>query len=338
MKKTLVLTSLLAFCALLFSSCLKDKGFENNEYGINLDGGSPPAVEFIKGNAAKTTFGVNVDPGSQFVELVLVYTGGTAPSTDITVGLQIDNSLLTNYNTANGTSIIAANAASVTVPSTVVIKAGERFTTVRIAINNTTLLNPNLEYGFGLKIISASNGVKLTSNLNQVFVSFTVKNKYDGVYTVTGTFVDYTNATFTGLYPRTYTLVTTGANTVDVSQVINGELVPGYLFNANGSNSYFGNYGIEATFDVATDKLTDVRNYYGNPQRPATGVGDPSGGTGPPSYTSSNGRRAGLDPTGINKYDPATKTVYAKYFLYQASSPGGVRGLITETMVFVRPR
>lgn len=337
MKKLLTITSLL--CAVFFSSCLKDKGFENNEYGINLnEDGSPPSVQFLKGNSAKTTFGVNVDPGVQIVELVILYTGATAPATDITVGIQIDNSILTAYNTANGTSIVVANTASVTVPTTVVIPAGQRFATLKIAINNTTLLNPNLEYGFGVKIISASNGVKLTSNMNQVFVSFTVKNKYDGVYSVTGTFVDFTNATFTGSYPRTYTLITTGANTVDVAQVINGELVPGYLFSANGAGSFFGNFGIEATFDVSTNVLTSVRNYYGNPLRPVTGVGNPSLGTGPPSYTSGNGRRAGLDPTGINKYDPATKTLEAKYFLFQASSPGGVRGLITEKMVFIRPR
>ncbi len=338
MKKILTITSLLAFCAVIFSSCLKDKGFNNNEYGINLNNGSAPAVEFIKGNSAKTTFGVNVDPGTQIVELVVLYTGDVAPSSDLSVGIVVDNTLLTAYNTTNSTSILLPPAGSVTVPTTVVIPAGQRFANLKIAINNTTVLDPNKEYGFGVKIASVSNGVKLTSNLNQVFVSFTVKNKYDGVYSVTGTYLDYTNATFTGLYPRQYTLITTGANTVDFTQVINGDLIPGYLFNANGANSFFGSFGIEATFNVSTNVLTSVNNYYGHPGRALTSVGDPSFGTGAPNFVSSNGRSAVLDPTGINKYDPATKTLEAKYFLRQVSSPGGLRGLITEKLVYVRAR
>ncbi len=336
MKKLLTSFALLASCALLLPSCLKDKGFEDNEYGINLNDGSAPAVAFLKGGAPKSTFGVNVDPGTQIIPLTIQYTGETAPSTDLTVSVALDNSIVTAFNTANNTNLVVLPAANLSVPATMVIPAGKRFADLEVRILNTVPLSPNIEYAFAVKITSASAGVKLTSNLNQVLASVTIKNKYDGVYRVTGSYVEPANATAMSTYPKVYQIVTTGANSVDIYNEVNGAFVPGYTFQNSTGSFFFGSFGVSVIFNTTTDEVIETRNYYGDPTKAVTSIGNPSTGSGAPNYTSAgNLRRAILDPTGINKYNPATKVVDIKYTLNQG---GTTRGIMTEQWVYTGPR
>jgi hypothetical protein len=55
----------------------------------------------------------------------------------------------------------------------------------------------------------------------------------------------------------------------------------------------------------------------------------------------SNTRAGQLDPTGVNKYNPATKKLTVKYRMLQPSvitAPPNIRVLFDETMTYVRSR
>jgi hypothetical protein len=53
----------------------------------------------------------------------------------------------------------------------------------------------------------------------------------------------------------------------------------------------------------------------------------------------SNGRYAQLDPTGVNTWDPVTKTLKVKYFMFQPSVIAvGPRVSFNETFTYVGVR
>jgi Domain of unknown function (DUF1735) len=266
----------------------------------------------------------------------------------MTVVVKIDTAMVTAFNTANGSSYVKIpNSWYAGTPNnpkaggedgtfTMTFKPGEFAKNLEILIPNATLLDPSTTYAIGLTIQSVDADGKISESKSKV-IGIGAKNIYDGVYTVTGTFVDNLNAAFTGNYPRTYSLITSGANTCRVCQDINGELVPGYLFLNAGAGTYFGSYGLTISFNPATKAISDLHNYYGNPANPANGVGNPALGTGAPLYASSNTRRAVLDPSGVNAVQ-ANKDIIIKHFMLQSSATPGVRSSFDETWKYTGPR
>jgi len=141
-------------------------------------------------------------------------------------------------------------------------------------------------------------------------------NPWDGRYRIEGTMIDHADPSFEWAGDTyIYSLQTSGANT---DSVISENLgMPGHLIK-NGINlSYYSNFGLIVTFDAATNKVTAVTNYYGQP--------------------SSNGRSAVLDPSGVNAVDPATKTIKIKYWMDEVGTPGH-RASFDETWVYIGPR
>jgi hypothetical protein len=209
-----------------------------------------------------------------------------------------------------------------------------------ITLPNSSTLDPNLSYAVGYTIISASNNYIVASNARNIVLKFTIKNRYDGIYKATGSFRDNVNAAFSGVYPKEYYLTTTGANSVTFGTLINGEIAPGYLFSNAGAGTYFGNFGLQVFFDNATNAIAEVRNYYGDPNNPTTGVGDPSLGNGAPLYQAAPPARrsAILDATGVNAYDPVTRTIRIKYFMLQANVTQVPRSEFEEVLVYDRAR
>ena len=221
------------------------------------------------------------------------------------------------------------------------IKAGQLLDTLEIIIPRSSVLDPNLTYGLGLELASASNGFQIASNMKEILIKITVKNKYDGKYTVTGTYRDVSTpgANFTARYPLQYQLVTTGPSSVNVCMLINGEITPGYLFTNNGAGSFYGSFGSQVTFNPTTGSITDMHNYYGDPANAPSGIGNPALGTGAPNYAASNGRRITLDPTGVNACDDATRIIRVKYFMLQPSVVAvGPRAFFDETWTYIGPR
>ena len=55
MKRIFLASALLATMGLFLTGCLKDKGFDNHEYGINDPDTQPPGIGFPLGAKAKNT-------------------------------------------------------------------------------------------------------------------------------------------------------------------------------------------------------------------------------------------------------------------------------------------
>lgn len=318
---------LLPVMGLTIASCLKDKGYEDGEYGVNIDeanssyfvsipfarnnsfGGNPLA---IKKKAAKDTF-----------ELFQVNLEAKEPAkTDITVTLERDDAAVGQFLPGAvplPASVVAPKSLTLTIP------AGKRLSDDKFTLyfSSTLALDECGNYGLAYKITSNSANVPLTGNFNTVVYKVSIKNKFDGVYHVTGTLVDAASGGLNSYKPYWEAhLVTTSCSTVNVidQSYTGGQYHP--IFNGS-SPSYYGEYGMSFIFDLATDKLVNVVSPYGTAAAPST----------------NNKRHAGIDPSGINMWDAGTLNISAKYFMYQDTySTSGPRTVFTETFEFIQDR
>ena len=240
----------------------------------------------------------------------------------LTVKLQKDASLIAAYNTAHGTSFVELPSASYTLSADVTnltFAAGEDIKTIKIRLDKTNL-SLSTQYALAFKIAEVGSGAVISNGLSEAIYAIGIKNKYDGVYEITGTFVDVTNAAFTAAYPLKWELQTNGPAQVIV---VDNELlgIPGYVFYNGPSLTYYGSFGLVVNFDAATDRVASVVNYYGQP--------------------AGNTRSAVLDDTGVNAYNPATKTVDIKYFMLQpntVTTPPYIRSKFAEKWKYVGAR
>ncbi len=298
---------------IMFASCLKEGAMntdpstatnvvELNNTGDNITSSGIAGYYSDLGavaSGASKTFNINVH-----------YTGpGTAPE-DIVVTLATDQATLNAYNTTNGTSKVIPPTSVASFPTSVTIKKGTSQTTVNATITVSPDFNFNAAYGLPIKITAVSKGT-ISGNYASSVYSFGVRNIYDGSYNVTGTMVDAANPGLTGKYPFPAYLVTSGASTVRLYD----RLIGGYYhcILSGSSLSYYGAFGLEFTIN-SSNRVTSVVNIYGQP--------------------SSNGRSAELDPSGVNTWDPATKTLKVKYWMNQPSVIAGHRSTFDETFTY----
>ena len=308
----------LGFAVLMLTSCLKEATMNTDpstatnvielaNTGDNVTSSGIAGYYSDLGSVAagaSKTFNINVH-----------YTGpGVAPA-DITVTLASDAATLATYNTANGTTKVVPPATVASFPTSVVIKKGTTQTTVLGTVTVSPDFNFNAAYGIPIKITAVSNGI-ISGNYAASVYSFGVRNIYDGAYTVTGKLVDAGSSAITGNYPFSAGLVTSGANTVKLFDNVIGGFYHSIL--SGTSLSYYGAFGVEFTID-ATNKVTKVVNVYGQP--------------------SSNSRSAVLDPSGVNTWDPTTKTLKVKYWMDQPTViPVGHRVSFDETYTYTGVR
>lgn len=142
------------------------------------------------------------------------------------------------------------------------------------------------------------------------------RNQWDGRYRLEGTMTDHVNPDFRwkdNTYE--YTLQTSG-NDSD-SLVSNTLGFPGIVIANLTNATYYSKFGLIFTFDAATNKVTSVTNYYGQP--------------------SSSGRSAILDPSGANSIDPATKNIRLKFFMDEVGLAGH-RASFDVTLVYLGAR
>jgi Domain of unknown function (DUF1735) len=312
---------------LLFSSCKKVGDIEP------IGTAGQTIVKFIDPNGTgKSTLGLSLISTPQTIEMVEVVRdvpNETELNRAMTVIVSNDPGAVSVYNAANGTNLVPIPAAQYSVDAssprvgndyTLTMQPGEFAKSIKFILPNALSLNLNLAYAFGFTISTVDAGGKITSKPKTMVVELGVKNKWDGVYTVTGTMVDNANATFTGTYPLTFHLITTGGATCSVYDPnLNGGSF-GHLFNANGVGSFYGSFMPVVTFDANSNKILSATNYWGQ-------------GSGP------NVRSCALDPTGINTV-AANKDISIKYQLIQAPPAAfvGVRVIFTETWTYVGPR
>jgi hypothetical protein len=301
--------------------CMKDKlqedGFTNPDFGtspsvIELPGTVEPKTAYNKSivsipNSSKdTTFDV------LYVRLAADQPAGE----DITVQLELDADLLKKYNDTAKTKMVQIPANIFTFDRTdltVTIPKGSRQGALKMKLIPANIASG--EYGFAFKIKSVSNSAyRISGNFNYSVTSVGVRNKWDGLYEITGSLVDAVNPALSSVpgdpYPFEVELRTTGPNSVAMFSPDIPEY--GHLI---ATGSYYGSFSPVFTFDEATNKITTVTNYWGQP--------------------SGNNRSAVIDPTGINAYNPATKVIDVKYIMIQAGAP---RTRFDDKFTYIGPR
>jgi len=312
MKKNIFKALSLLLAVSLLTSCLKDDRLVlDPEKGNNvIEFANPATITTIGSVYPMYTFAYAIVP-SVTLPITISYSGpeATAPE-DIVVNFGAGTEAEVDaYNTDQDAEFTLMPSELYKLSTTsVTIKKGESKASFSVTFTPDRF-DFELAYVLPLKITSASSGI-VSGNFNTILLSVNAKNKYDGVYKVTGTFNDTQNSTFTVLSPQTIHLVTQNATQVAMYDPTYFGTYINLFRTATGVSGY-GSFSPLFTFDTATDKITDVVNYYGQPA-PA------------------NGRSGRIDITGINKFDPASKTIEVSYVLVQ----NGDRTFFKSTMVF----
>lgn len=303
-------TTVFLLMSFVLTSCLKDKGVDDGEYQLVTGNNANEGAEYVSiPMAAKkpNTLGLESKDEIQTVDLFKAsYDFVNAASSDITVTMERNDALVTAYDP----TIELIPSASVQVPSLdLVIGAGKRISDNAMQIKiNTGHLNALKKYGIGFTLKSVSkSGVSIPDNLKNVIFVFPIKNKYDGQYKLTQTTSGWAAYGISdnqeGTFAANIGLVTSDVNKVTIYNYGRGgdALVPAFT-TGNASATAFGAATPEYVFDPATNALTNVVNT------------TPDDGRGRAFKLNT---AAGVK----NYYDPATKTIYADYFLMQTGRP-----------------
>ncbi len=315
LKINILAVSIVSF---LISGCLKERT-------ANIDtgnGNTTNVVEFLNTGdnfAAQTSkypqfyadlgsLGLNQ---TRTININISYSGVNTAPADMTVNLAIDAASLTLYNTQNGKSFVVPPADVISFPSSVVIKKGTRVAQVLLTVKVTNSFDFNKPYAVPIKITSTTPSATISGNFGSAIYAFGVRNQIDGSYTQTGTMIDYANAGLTGWYPNDTYLITNGALQVNMYDRTIGGIY--HAISNGGSLSYYGSFGVQINFN-ADYTVASVVNIWGQP--------------------AGNGRSAELDPSGVNKWDPVTKTLKIKYWMNQPAVLAPHRVSFDETYTY----
>lgn len=293
MKSILKLVTVVFSLLLVLQSCTKDKGFEKNEYGINMV--NKGTVGFARGTSdttpvvyplpiATTTYTDNA--------VLLVLENTEALSGDVVVTISRNPGLLTKVP-----GLAAVPATAFTIPATITVKGGTNLVILPITYANSSLLTVGNFYGIGLTITTV-NSAGVSIDRKNLLMEVTLKNQYDGVYKANGYF--YHPSSPRAILNKIVDVTTVGANVCETNLGDLGNLM---RLTIDGSNNV-------TISDVAGPVGgSPTINYLALPA-----VYTPFAGSTPSIYT--------------NKYDPATKTFYLRYGYTSAS---GIR-LVEEIL------
>jgi hypothetical protein len=302
----------------LFFSCKKDdinKGIKSTEQTL---------VRLPQAEEELFTIALNAVPGTVDVKVLEVRKDVKSEgdlNTRTVVKIAPNNSAIAAYNAAHQTELELFTQYTLNPATpfdgthwTVTFNPGEFVKYITISLNpaNLDLTKRN---AMAFKIASAEGGnVSISKAADSALVEIAIKNKYDGVYRVTGTMVDNVVPTLTGYFPMDVDFITAGPNTV---MMVPHELgIPGHLILNGSSLSYYGSFAPVFHFDPATDRVVNVTNSYGQP--------------------AGNGRSAALDATGINQWNATDKSMQVKYLMLQPGTT--VRTVFNEQFEYLGPR
>ena len=320
-KSSIKIISLLVVMTMALTSCLKDLEDFTGQFS-----GSPAIAELSESaNAATGTVSreiINPLVTKQF-SLRVNIASPYPLDVDTKVVLQLDNNLITAYNSAKG---LTGAAAAIPVPMAaltissyeVTVPAGKREIDWLFTVNPT--LVPNVVdkfYIIPVKIVSAENGVVPSGNFGTKLIRVLSRNDWDGIYTVTGTMVDAASASLSGWYPHTIRLITSSGTVCSVYDMTIGGYY--YPISSGGSLSYYGSFGLNITFDKATNTVVGMSNYWG---------------------VVSNTRAAAIDPSGANSV-ASNRNITLKYFMLQPNTittAPFIRCRMNEVWAYVGPR
>lgn len=304
MKKIFIQAAFLTGAMFTLTSCLKDKGFEDGEYGTQYESSSKIAtVSLPQSQEGISVFSLDANPPTEEIDAVLVQLASIeAAKEDIQVTLQKNMSLVADYNSSNFTNYIElpANCYEIVSPGglTVTIPKGQRQAWLRIKLikNNFDFTQ---SYAIGYSIGTTSGGNQIAGNYKNMILAITVKNQYDGVYgVVSGKVTRYLSPgvpagdALSGNLAGNpdVKLITSGPNSVAIPAPANPN--PGALYWANGNNSQVA--GIDGLSVVVNPTTFNTTITSGINATLANWAGTAPGIT-------------------YNRYDPATKFMYLAF-------------------------
>jgi len=215
-KLKYIKAGMLSLIIMLLVSCLKK---DNLPDFTKVD----PVIEFPLGGPGLKFNSLSAFSTDIVDTAVAVYLASPDPlDHDVTVNIQADPSIVSDYNTANGTSYISAPSNYYQIENTqVTIRTGYRIGRVKIKIYfNRFDLTKN--YMIGLKIADAP-GLLISGNFGKFIWAFNVRNPYEGNYRETGQIILYNGATVssgvaaTRTFDRTIAATTINASTVQTN-------------------------------------------------------------------------------------------------------------------------
>ncbi|HRT84378.1 MAG TPA: DUF1735 domain-containing protein [Bacteroidales bacterium] len=281
-----------------FTSCLDDKNIENMEYGlINLNANK---IIEIPAEATHEISMTLLPEGQKEITVGEIRLAAEKPaSEDIVVTLTTDSSAVILGEDA---ALFPAN--EISVPASVTIPKGQRSAPLIITVN-TAALQSDPQY-IAISIVKVDKpGYIISGNFNYVKLNMKIKHKYEGRYILTGTMEHLPNpgaylhiTNYPGIDEYTVQLRTLDGKSLVFYDEIGWEDFMYPMMTAAGGFSGWGSFDPVFTFDD-NGNITAVTNYYGQP--------------------ATNTRSAELDPSGINKYDEATKSFSVSYWMNQPS-------------------
>ena len=323
MKEIEKYTMLICIIGLL-SSCLKDKMTLDPANSVNVIEFKNPS-SFVSPSGSKYalyTKAFDLSDESEYA-ITVSYSGARVVEEDISVKLGIDTAALSQYNAEQHKDYDLIDEKLYTLIPSVVIPKGQRTAVAKLKFKSSSF-DFSKSYVLPIQIKSTSSGT-ISGNFGTILLNVNAKNKYDGVYTVTGKMSDVSNPAFAGLYTVgkkvEYTLETISATECVVTDHINwggAAYVP--IWTGTGISGY-GSFSPVVEFDAKTNKIVGVKNFYGQP--------------------ASNTRSAQLNPAGINTYDATAKTIKISYWMLQPSvvtTPPHIRTTWEEEWKFQRSR
>jgi hypothetical protein len=287
MKNNIFKSIVLLLTVTSFTSCLKDDSLVlDPDKTSNVIEFANPAQIVANGTPfALYSFSYEL-ASSPSLPITISYSGPevTAPR-DITVDFAVGSVAdIETYNEATDESYELLQPTSYTLSTNqVVIKAGTSKATFNLLLKPSTFDFSKSEV-LPLTITSASSGI-ISGNFKTILINVSAKNKYDGLYAVTGTMVDATNATLTHInnYLKADAPVQYELRTVSATKcaLYDNYVSGGYLslITSGTALSNYGGFSAIFEFDPVTDKVIAVTNRAGQPNPANTRGGrlDPSG-------------------------------------------------------------
>jgi len=283
---------------LFLSSCKKDKGSNEVEISDVVSGGN---VKLIK---------LDFLPGNQTLTVITIKNNASGSAGAIHVKIATDTAV-----SSAGAKLLPLS--SYTPPTLEYDIPAGGSADVQLTVNRSSLNVDNV-FGLGFKI-ETTNAGNIDANAKSIIVKFDLRNKFDGLYRITGTMTDIAAPTLTGYFPQDVNVVTTNPNQVVFIPKDLG--IPGVLILSGTSLSYYGSFGPMLNFNSTSNQITSVINSYGQP--------------------ASNTRSADVDPSGANVYDPATKNILVKFYQKQpntVTTAPHIRVYFNFTLTYLGPR
>lgn len=294
--------SIVLILSVTVTGCLKDTAFDNGQIQ-SVAGGNTKVIGLgltVSNSSNFVTISVDASNNDTTFNLVPVTLGGpTVAPSDIHVTLVLSDTLISQYDTTNGTTYTVPLSSIYSFPNglVVTIPKGSRTGFLAIKFKPSDFLTGNYALGFTITSI-AESGYVIGGNYNSGIVALGVKNQYDGIYNNVGYFV---HPSVGGPFAAQNTLVTSGSNSVDMS---------------DGQPYSTGRFGVYPRLTVGASLGNGLY---------AVGVTDPTGSL--PLFT------APVEAGYVNRYDANTKTFYIN-FGYTTSAPREA----TDTLTYLGPR